>query len=63
MKNHEVAFCQTTSKSASRNGNSGITRLALILIMVIGSVATVGQGTGGMWSGNSAALREVGFGS
>lgn len=37
--------------------------LALILVVLIGSVITVGQGTGGMWSGNSAAFNSVGFGS
>lgn len=37
--------------------------LALILVVLIGSVITVGQGTGGMWSGNNAAFSSVGFGS
>jgi pilus assembly protein Flp/PilA len=37
--------------------------LALILAAIIASVASVGQGTGGMWSGNKAAFDSVGFGS
>ncbi|MBI3862563.1 MAG: Flp family type IVb pilin [Planctomycetia bacterium] len=37
--------------------------LALILIVLIGSVVTVGQGTGGMWSGTNSSLQSVGFGS
>ena len=37
--------------------------LALILMAIIASVASVGQGTGGMWSGNKAAFESVGFGS
>ena len=37
--------------------------LALILAAIIASVAAVGQGTGGMWSGNSAAFQSIGFGS
>jgi Flp pilus assembly pilin Flp len=37
--------------------------LALILVVMIGSIVTVGQGTGGMWSNNGAALQSVGFGS
>ncbi len=37
--------------------------LALILAAIIASIASVGQGTGGMWSGNSAAFNNVGFGS
>jgi Flp pilus assembly pilin Flp len=37
--------------------------LALILLAVIGAVATVGSGTGGMFSSNHTALQGVGFGS
>lgn len=37
--------------------------LALILVVIIGSIVTVGQGNGGMWAGNSAAMQAVGFGS
>ncbi|HTI50729.1 MAG TPA: Flp family type IVb pilin [Planctomycetaceae bacterium] len=37
--------------------------LALILLAVIGAVASVGQGTGGMFSSNKNALEAVGFGS
>lgn len=37
--------------------------LALILTAIIASIASVGQGTGGMWSGNKAAFEAVGFGS
>ena len=37
--------------------------LALILAAIIASVASVGTGTGGMWSGNKAAFEAVGFGS
>ncbi len=37
--------------------------LALILAAIIGSIASVGQGTGGMWSGNKAAFEAAGFGS
>lgn len=37
--------------------------LGLILLVVIGSIVTVGQGTGGMWSGNSSAMQSAGFGS
>jgi Flp pilus assembly pilin Flp len=37
--------------------------LALILAAIIASVASVGQGTGGMWSGNQSAFNSVGFGS
>ena len=37
--------------------------LALILAVIIGSIVTVGQGTGGMWSSNGAAMQAVGFGS
>lgn len=37
--------------------------LALILLAVIGAVASVGQGTGGMFSSNRTALEAVGFGS
>lgn len=37
--------------------------LALILLAVIGAVATVGAGTGGMFSNNQQALQAVGFGS
>ncbi len=37
--------------------------LAMILMLIIGSVATVGRGTGGMWSSNNSALNAVGFGS
>lgn len=37
--------------------------LALILAAIITSIATVGAGTGGMFSGNNAAFQAVGFGS
>lgn len=37
--------------------------LALILLAVIGAVATVGNGTGGMFSSNQQALQAAGFGS
>lgn len=37
--------------------------LALILLAVIGAVATVGAGTGGMFSANQSALEAAGFGS
>ena len=37
--------------------------LALILAAIIASIASVGQGTGGMWSGTYSALNQVGFGS
>ncbi len=37
--------------------------LALILAAIIASVASVGRGSGGMWSGNKAAFEAVGFGS
>jgi Flp pilus assembly pilin Flp len=37
--------------------------LGLILLVVIGSIVTVGQGTGGMWSGNNSAMQSAGFGS
>jgi len=37
--------------------------LALILMVIIGSIVTVGQGTGGMWSGNLSAMQSAGFGS
>jgi Flp pilus assembly pilin Flp len=37
--------------------------LALILAAIIASIVTVGQGTGGMFSGNNAAFQAVGFGS
>jgi pilus assembly protein Flp/PilA len=37
--------------------------LALILAVIIGSIVTVGQGTGGMWSANGSAMQAVGFGS
>ena len=37
--------------------------LALILAAIIASIASVGQGTGGMWSGNNSAFQAVGFGS
>lgn len=37
--------------------------LALILAVIIGSIVTVGQGSGGMWSSNGSALQSVGFGS
>jgi Flp pilus assembly pilin Flp len=37
--------------------------LAMILMVIIGSIATVGKGTGGMWSSNNSALQSVGFGS
>jgi pilus assembly protein Flp/PilA len=30
--------------------------LALILVMVIAAIVTVGQGTGGLWSNNSQQL-------
>ena len=36
--------------------------LALILAGIIASIASVGQGTGGMWSGNLAAFQSAGFG-
>ena len=37
--------------------------LALILVAIIGAIATVGQGTGGMFSNNQAQLTSHGFGS
>jgi Flp pilus assembly pilin Flp len=37
--------------------------LALILAAIIASIASVGVGTGGMWSGNLSAFQAVGFGS
>jgi Flp pilus assembly pilin Flp len=37
--------------------------LALILAAIIASIVSVGQGTGGMWSGNLSAFQAVGFGS
>ncbi len=37
--------------------------LALILAAIIASIASVGQGTGGMWSSTYTALNTVGFGS
>lgn len=37
--------------------------LALILMAVIASIATVGNGTGGMFSSNNTALQAAGFGS
>ncbi|HEY2252759.1 MAG TPA: Flp family type IVb pilin [Planctomycetaceae bacterium] len=37
--------------------------LALILMVIIGSIVTLGQGSGGMWSNNGAQLQAVGFGS
>jgi Flp pilus assembly pilin Flp len=37
--------------------------LALILAGIIASIASVGQGTGGLWSGNKQAFQAVGFGS
>jgi Flp pilus assembly pilin Flp len=37
--------------------------LALILAAIIASVVSVGQGTGGMWGGNSQAFNSVGFGT
>jgi Flp pilus assembly pilin Flp len=37
--------------------------LALILAVIIGSIVTLGQGSGGMWSNNGAQLQAVGFGS
>ena len=37
--------------------------LALILAAIIASIASVGQGTGGMWSSTHSALNSVGFGS
>jgi len=37
--------------------------LALILMVIIGSIVTVGQGTGGLWGSNGAAMQAAGFGS
>ena len=37
--------------------------LALILMVIIGSIVGLGQGTGGMWSSNTSAMQAVGFGS
>jgi Flp pilus assembly pilin Flp len=37
--------------------------LALILLAVIAAVATVGQGTGGMFSSNRSLLEAAGLGS
>jgi pilus assembly protein Flp/PilA len=37
--------------------------LALILVVIIGSIASVGAGTGGMFSTNNTALQAAGFGS
>jgi Flp pilus assembly pilin Flp len=37
--------------------------LALILMVIIGSIVTVGQGSGGMWSSSNSAMQSVGFGS
>jgi len=37
--------------------------LALILVAIIASVASVGNGTGGMFSSNNSALSAAGFGS
>ena len=37
--------------------------LALILVAIIGAIATVGQGTGGMFSNNKTKLEAAGFGS
>lgn len=37
--------------------------LALILMVLIGSIVTLGQGSGGMWSNNKTSMQAVGFGS
>lgn len=37
--------------------------LALILVVIIGSIQSVGQGTGGLWSNNNSAFKAAGFGS
>jgi Flp pilus assembly pilin Flp len=37
--------------------------LALILAVIIGSIVSLGQGNGGMWSSNGSALQSAGFGS
>src|ERR1700730_542668 len=37
--------------------------LALILAAIVASISSVGQGTGGMWSGNKQAFDAVCFGS
>ena len=37
--------------------------LALLLMVIIGSIVTVGQGTGGLWSSNGSAMQAAGFGS
>jgi Flp pilus assembly pilin Flp len=37
--------------------------LALILMVIIGSIVSVGQGTGGLWGSSSSAMQAVGFGS
>ena len=37
--------------------------LALILMVIIGSIVSLGQGNGGMWSSNGSALQAAGFGS
>ncbi len=37
--------------------------LALILMVIIGSIVTLGQGSGGMWSNNNSQFQAVGFGS
>jgi Flp pilus assembly pilin Flp len=36
--------------------------LAMILMCVIGAVAAVGQGTGGLWGGTQTKLHNAGFG-
>lgn len=37
--------------------------LALILMVIIGSIVTLGQGSGGMWASNKTQMQAVGFGS
>ncbi|MGE5194419.1 MAG: Flp family type IVb pilin [Deltaproteobacteria bacterium] len=37
--------------------------LALILAGIIASIASVGSGTGGLWSSTYSAFQTVGFGS
>ena len=37
--------------------------LALLLMVIIGSIVSVGAGTGGLWSSSNSAMESVGFGS
>jgi Flp pilus assembly pilin Flp len=37
--------------------------LALILMVIIGSIVSVGAGTGGLWGSSNSAMQSAGFGS